>query len=170
MKVYTEVVWQWDEEKGELVEESSKSYDYEGPTVEAVIGGSLGSFWKRNVETPWKKSVDKHKEGKTPLSRSSLGGGTLGLLLGGAMGTIFSPEHGWIAGTGLFPKPNEEGGDATGNVPDPTKFGNVSQGAPGSWVRAQQGQGTTRTSTFLTRGTSAGKIRARQTASGSTGY
>ena len=31
MKIYTEVVWSWDDEKGELVRESSKSYDYEGP-------------------------------------------------------------------------------------------------------------------------------------------
>ena len=31
MKIYTEVVWSWDDEKGELIRESSKSYDYEGP-------------------------------------------------------------------------------------------------------------------------------------------
>ena len=31
MKIYTEIVWSWDDEKGELVRESSKSYDYEGP-------------------------------------------------------------------------------------------------------------------------------------------
>jgi len=31
MKIYTEVVWSWDDERGELVRESSKSYDYEGP-------------------------------------------------------------------------------------------------------------------------------------------
>ena len=30
MRIYTEVVWSWDDEKGELVRESSKSYDYEG--------------------------------------------------------------------------------------------------------------------------------------------
>jgi hypothetical protein len=30
MKVYTEVVYAWDDNKGELVEESSKSFDYEG--------------------------------------------------------------------------------------------------------------------------------------------
>ena len=29
MKIYTEVVWSWDDEKGELIRESSKSYDYE---------------------------------------------------------------------------------------------------------------------------------------------
>ena len=31
MKIYTEIVWSWDDDKGELVQESSKSYDYEGP-------------------------------------------------------------------------------------------------------------------------------------------
>ena len=31
MKIYTEIVWSWDDERGELVRESSKSYDYEGP-------------------------------------------------------------------------------------------------------------------------------------------
>ena len=30
MKIYTEIVWSWDDEKGELVRESSKSYDYDG--------------------------------------------------------------------------------------------------------------------------------------------
>ena len=35
MKVYTEVVWKWDKTKKELVEESSKSYEYEGPVVKA---------------------------------------------------------------------------------------------------------------------------------------
>ena len=31
MKIYTEVIYSWDDKKGELVQESSKSYDYEGP-------------------------------------------------------------------------------------------------------------------------------------------
>ena len=31
MKIYTEIVWSWDDDRGELVRESSKSYDYEGP-------------------------------------------------------------------------------------------------------------------------------------------
>ena len=31
MKIYTEVVYHWDDAKGELVEESSKSFDYHGP-------------------------------------------------------------------------------------------------------------------------------------------
>lgn len=34
MKIYTEIVYSWDEEKNELVEESSKSYDYEGEVTQ----------------------------------------------------------------------------------------------------------------------------------------
>ena len=33
MKIYTEVIYHWDDNKGELVEESSKSYDYTGPVT-----------------------------------------------------------------------------------------------------------------------------------------
>ena len=36
MRIYTEIVWSWDDEKGELVRESSKSYDYVGPLTLAV--------------------------------------------------------------------------------------------------------------------------------------
>jgi len=42
MKIYTEVVWTWDEDKGELVEESSKSFDYKGPVEQA---SSWDEFW-----------------------------------------------------------------------------------------------------------------------------
>ena len=31
MKIYTEIIYSWNEERGELVQESSKSYDYDGP-------------------------------------------------------------------------------------------------------------------------------------------
>ena len=31
MKIYTEVIYFWDDDKGELVQESSKYYDYDGP-------------------------------------------------------------------------------------------------------------------------------------------
>ena len=31
MKIYTEIIWSWDDDKGELVQESEKSYDYHGP-------------------------------------------------------------------------------------------------------------------------------------------
>ena len=34
MKVYTEIVYTWDSDKNELVEESSKSFDYEGPVTQ----------------------------------------------------------------------------------------------------------------------------------------
>lgn len=34
MKIYTEIVYKWDDEKSELVEESSKSYDYEGEVTQ----------------------------------------------------------------------------------------------------------------------------------------
>ena len=40
MKIYTEIVWSWDNDKGELVQESSKFYDYEGSlTLAAGPGG-----------------------------------------------------------------------------------------------------------------------------------
>ena len=38
MKIYTEIVYKWDEEKGELVEESSISYDYVGPVSQCHTG------------------------------------------------------------------------------------------------------------------------------------
>jgi len=31
MKIYTEIIYHWDDDKGELVQESEKSYDYYGP-------------------------------------------------------------------------------------------------------------------------------------------
>ena len=36
MKIYTEVIYTWDDAKGELVEESSKSFDYHGPLTLCV--------------------------------------------------------------------------------------------------------------------------------------
>ena len=36
MKIYTEVIYRWDDAKGELVEESSKSFDYHGPLTLCV--------------------------------------------------------------------------------------------------------------------------------------
>ena len=53
MRIYTEVVWSWDDEKGELVRESSKSYDYDGPltlaeTVQEVIESN--NFTVSNAE------------------------------------------------------------------------------------------------------------------------
>ena len=34
MKVYTEIVYTWNDEKSELVEESSKSYEYQGEVTQ----------------------------------------------------------------------------------------------------------------------------------------
>ena len=46
MKIYTEVVYTWDDTKEELVKESSKSFDYHGPLalcwvqfIPAIIAG-----------------------------------------------------------------------------------------------------------------------------------
>ena len=41
MKIYTEIIWSWDDDKGELVQESSKSYDYDGPLTLAN-GSEMG--------------------------------------------------------------------------------------------------------------------------------
>jgi hypothetical protein len=66
MKVYTEVVYTWDDTKNELVEESSKSFDYEGEVTQCIrIGGSLGaaiSNVKRTVITPAQKAANKAKQ------------------------------------------------------------------------------------------------------------
>ena len=42
MKIYTEVIYSWDDEKGELVQESAEFYDYEGPLTLANGEGSIG--------------------------------------------------------------------------------------------------------------------------------
>ena len=57
MKIYTEIIWSWDDDKGELVEESSKFYDYEGPLTLAndtttPISGSPASAPVQYFEYP----------------------------------------------------------------------------------------------------------------------
>ena len=42
MKIYTEVIYSWDDEKGELVQESAEFYDYDGPLTLANGEGSIG--------------------------------------------------------------------------------------------------------------------------------
>ena len=42
MKIYTEVIMEWDEDKGELVEVSSESYEHEGDI--ALSGGGGGGY------------------------------------------------------------------------------------------------------------------------------
>jgi hypothetical protein len=46
MKIYTEVVYTWDDNKGELVEESSKSFDYEGEVTQCHRKRFWHSHWK----------------------------------------------------------------------------------------------------------------------------
>ena len=108
MKVYTEVVWSWDEEKGELVEESSKSHEYEGPVVQAY---NLGKMWQENVEKPWKRAVKESQEGKTPLSGGLKGlgmGGDVLNVVGGAMGFFLAPENGYICLLNTSPRPRDK--------------------------------------------------------------
>ena len=65
MKVYTEVVYKWDDAKNELVEESSKSFDYEGEVTQCGFGGSFGAAIsnitrtvKKTVLTPAQKATN----------------------------------------------------------------------------------------------------------------
>ena len=56
MRIYTEIVYTWDENKGELVQESSKSYDYEGPIISCHWyhshgGGTLNQLKDKAQET-----------------------------------------------------------------------------------------------------------------------
>ena len=51
MKIYTEIVYSWDDDKGELVQESSKSYDYNGPLTLAN-GGETGFRQVTYLEYP----------------------------------------------------------------------------------------------------------------------
>ena len=50
MKVYTEIVYKWDDEKSELVEESSKSYEYHGEVTKCdrrtkKVMGQTVAYW-----------------------------------------------------------------------------------------------------------------------------
>ena len=56
MKIYTEIVYTWDDNKQELVEESSKSYDYEGPIISCHWyhshgGGTLNKIKDKILDT-----------------------------------------------------------------------------------------------------------------------
>ena len=46
MKIYTEVVYHWDDARGELVKESEKSFDYNGPLTlaEPISIGTIGAI------------------------------------------------------------------------------------------------------------------------------
>ena len=65
MKVYTEVVWKWDETKKELVEESSKSYEYEGPVVQAWAQWVALGLALLSAYSGYKGAESKKKGSKT---------------------------------------------------------------------------------------------------------
>ena len=95
MKVYTEVVYTWDDNKGELVEESSKSFDYEGEVTQCW-GFSMPSWTPPKVSTPKisfsMPELPKIKLPKVPtITPPNIGtgsGGTLGSALQGLNTTM----------------------------------------------------------------------------------
>ena len=95
MKVYTEVVYTWDDNKGELVEESSKSFDYEGEVTQCW-GFSMPSWTPPKVTVPKVSfsmpELPKIKLPKLPtITAPDIGtgsGGTLGSALQGLNTTM----------------------------------------------------------------------------------
>ncbi len=95
MKIYTEVVWTWDEDKGELVEESSESFDYEGPV-------EMAKDYFKEIEHGWKmlfglgdyqgKSTLKHNFDQ--LLDINTSGSLLGYLINPDEGLLWNFE-GW---------------------------------------------------------------------------
>ena len=96
MKVYTEVIYTWDDNKGELVEESSKSFDYEGEVTQCWGGFSMPSWTPPKVSTPKisfsMPKLPKIKLPKIPsITAPDIGtgsGGTLGSALQGLNTTM----------------------------------------------------------------------------------
>ena len=50
MKIYTEIVYYWDDAKGELVKESEKSFDYKGPMTLCVEPMSIAAVVIASVQ------------------------------------------------------------------------------------------------------------------------
>ena len=76
MKIYTEVVYHWDNAKGELVKESEKSFDYQGPltlaepvtmtTVAAImaaiqLGTTIYGQWKSQQAQEEQNRIDAQR-------------------------------------------------------------------------------------------------------------
>ena len=176
MKVYTEVVWTWDEEKGELVEESSKSHEYDGPIVGAwgynipVMNpvDYVENVWK-NTEQGWKQNWDDTRgEGDvvkflnaTVGAATGFGGGLLGqhpYSTGNksenrGYGTSNSSQSGKLLKT-----------QTAGTGSNFGRYGDISQLAPGGWIRQKNKNRDGRSSTLMTRGLSKKQINARHTA------
>ena len=131
----------------------------------------LSGGWKRNFETPYKRALEKNKRGETPFSKG-LGavGGDFGHTLAGVLGMVFDPHDGWMRGTEIFPSNEGEGGGGTpplkthvaGQANNFGRFGDISQQAPGGWIRKQQKNRYGRASTILTRGTSRKAVQNRK--------
>jgi len=180
MKVYTEVVWTWDEEKGELVEESSKSHEYEGPIVGAwpgtpsPFGGEWGGSTKitldpKGISGGWNAGWERGNEvGWSPLGK--WGAGLILGLEGAIKGQLGQDDiYGWKRN----PKPstsNKSTGDTllktqtAGTGSNFGRYGDISQQAPGGWIRQQNKNRDGRSSTLMTRGLSKKQINARHTA------
>jgi hypothetical protein len=76
MKIYTEVIYHWDDAKGELVKESEKSFDYNGPltlaepvsmgTIAAImaavqLGTTIYGQWKGQQAQEEQNKIDAQK-------------------------------------------------------------------------------------------------------------
>ena len=170
MKVYTEVVWTWDEEKGELVEESSKSHEYEGPIVGAY--GINFTYDLRNVwaetEAGWKEGWDgPGSKGKGDLERLLDASAAAGTGFAAGLIGLTSPYR-----TGSKSTSSSSGNNSTGLLKTQTagtgsnfgRYGDISQTAPGGWIRKQNKNRDGRSSTLMTRGLSKKQINARNTA------
>ena len=73
MKIYTEVVYHWDDAKGELVKESEKSFDYNGPLtlcwvqfIPAIIAGIQLSM---TAYGQWKGQQAQEEQNKIDAQR-----------------------------------------------------------------------------------------------------
>lgn len=181
MKVYTEVVWTWDEEKGELVEESSKSHEYEGPIVGAVSwtsfrgydGGGRITLDPIGITEGWKAGWERGQDkGGMFDDWGAIGKFATGIVLGleGAVkGQLGAHEiYGWdrspsrstdtSSGSKLLKTQTAGTGSNFG------RYGDISQQAPGGWIRQQNKNRDGRSSTLMTRGLSKKQINARNTA------
>ena len=144
MKIYTEIVYKWDDEKSELVEESSKSYDYEGEVtqchrIEKKIFGKKRSVWHTHASTGdigggstgdvsetlqdlGDGKIQETVEGGLENIKNNLGdpaGSTESILTGGKEG---------LESTGILEEIREGPGGDIGNVVDAVYGGSLKDG------------------------------------------
>ena len=86
MKIYTEIVYTWDDNKGELVEESSKSYEYEGEITKCDYRANEKCDWFGNcIDVPIihsHTSLDDVKDDVLDLTEDVIGSVTKGSTFG----------------------------------------------------------------------------------------